>query len=228
MLKNEVYLGHRRENLQYCPPLIDEQLFLSVQTKLSHNIRSDAKRTYLFTGLIECAECQKNLISTLIRRKKGTKEYTYIAYKCRGRVIRECDNVKTATENTVERTLLNYISTQMPEVIVNKKKRAKTFDNQKQRDIISGKIKRLKELYIEGDIDKNTYEKKKRALETELFELIPEQETSIPSEIEQQILDGTFCQQYELMDRLGKRNVWHSIVKKITLDKHKNVRFYFY
>lgn len=227
MLRNERYVGRRKDNNNFCDAIIETELFASVQTKLRRNIRSDATRTYLFSGLMVCAECGKKLTPIMQQTKSRGKVYKYMAYKCRGRVLHECSNPKIILETTAERALLDYVRNDMPDIIIDRRRRAKTADYQKQREAIAKKLTRLKDLYIDGDIDKATYTKRKDSLETELNKITPDDSQKMPEELEKQILDGTFGEKYTALDRAGKRNLWQSMLQQITLDKHKKVRFYF-
>lgn len=230
MLMNELYIGKRRENERYCEPLIEKEVFYSVQEKLKHNIRYDAKRTYLFTGLIYCAECGKNLVGGAKKNvpKKGGKKYIYIKYYCRGSVIRACQNAKTVSENVLEARLVDIFKNEMPEIIMQKRNAKKNDSAELKKKSILKKIERLKDLYVDGDIDKNSYISKKNALESELLSISSESSDLVmPKEMEDLILSGNFEARYQALDRMGKRNFWHSVVRKITLDKDKNVDFYF-
>lgn len=230
MLMNELYIGKRRENQNYCEPLIEKELFSSVQEKLKHNIRYDAKRTYLFTGLIYCAECGKNLTGGTKKSvpKKGGKKYTYIKYYCRSKILRTCTNTKTASENVLEARLIDIFKNEMPEIIMQKKNEKKNDSAELKKKSILKKIERLKDLYIDGDIDKNSYTKKKNELESELLYISYESSDLVmPKDMEDLILSGNFEERYQALDRIEKRNFWHSAVKKITLDKDKNIDFYF-
>ena len=124
--------------------------------------------------------------------------------------------------------MIDIFKNEMPEIIMQKRNAKKNDSAELKKKSILKKIERLKDLYVDGDIDKNSYISKKNALESELLSISSESSDLVmPKEMEDLILSGNFEARYQALDRMGKRNFWHSVVRKITLDKDKNVDFYF-
>ena len=57
MLTNTKYIGEFRDNKNYCPAIIDRDLFFDVQRLLKINIKSGKKHDYIFSGLVVCDDC---------------------------------------------------------------------------------------------------------------------------------------------------------------------------
>jgi DNA invertase Pin-like site-specific DNA recombinase len=89
MLKREVYTGKAHGLDDYCEPIISQELFDRVQLALSRNIKSGQKRTFLFSGLIKCAECGYTYSAQA--KKSGKKDWLY--YRCPKKyneVVKKC------------------------------------------------------------------------------------------------------------------------------------------
>ncbi len=57
MLTNTKYIGVFRDNKEYCPAIIDRELFEDVQRLLKINIKDGKKHDYIFGGLVVCEDC---------------------------------------------------------------------------------------------------------------------------------------------------------------------------
>lgn len=79
---------------------------------------------------------------------------------------------------------------------------------------IENKITRLKELYVEGLIDRNEFDTKYKQLNNQLSEL----DRSEPV-VKQELKDVNFRQMYEMLTKENKRSFWHRFVKEIYHDR---------
>ena len=105
MLTNTKYIGEFRDNKNYCPAIIDRDLFFDVQRLLKINIKSGKKHDYIFSGLVVCDDCDHIMSGCQQRaggrvRADGTRiVYKYSVYRCRQGVnLHRCPNRKLVFE----------------------------------------------------------------------------------------------------------------------------------
>ncbi|MCB6761596.1 hypothetical protein LI088_12030, partial [Adlercreutzia equolifaciens] len=82
-------IGEFRDNKEYCPAIIDHDLFYDVQRLLKINIKSGKKHDYIFSGLVVCDDCD-HIMSGCQQRARGRVRadgtritYKYSVYRCR-------------------------------------------------------------------------------------------------------------------------------------------------
>ena len=208
-LKNMYYVGKHPSGLNdhFCEPIISEEQFNRVQDRLSKNIKSMCKteRVYLFTGLVHCPECGRNMI--------GQKRKNHIYYRCNHAFNNhKCSNTKMINEKIIERVLLEDMDKLMGD---------DTYDldltpekSRRGKIEISNKQNRLKELYVEGLIDRKEFDAKYSKLQAELDALEPEE----PS-VRRELKGVNFRQMYEMLTPENKRSFWHRFVKEIYEDR---------
>lgn len=90
------------------PAIIDKNLFEEVQKKMEKakkiQAAHNAKRIYLFSGLIECGVCGASMVGCL-----GKQKYAY--YRCNNKQrTKQCNN-KDISQNMIE----NYILSELQE-----------------------------------------------------------------------------------------------------------------
>lgn len=220
MLMNEKYIGRMRDNSNFCPPIVSRELFDSVQRKLSINVKSSQKWTYIFSGLIKCGECGRSMGGN--RRKRVRKSHTYIEYqyRCPGHFVggvKRCDNCKVICESQLEKHLLDTIRPQIQGIILEYEvEQAQPKDNKAQVQSVRAKMDRLKELYINGLIDLDEYKVEKEKYDDLIREL--EKETAPPNlDALKDMLKTNIEELYMDMTKEEKRYFWRSIIKEIRM-----------
>ena len=113
ILANRKYIGEYIvdgvEEMSECPAIVDKDLFERVQHKLEeHKLkhrRSKSNHTYLLTGKLLCAECEKSISGTCGTSKTGTRHYYYkCPCGCSGRIN------ANELENTVVEAVENFLT----------------------------------------------------------------------------------------------------------------------
>lgn len=232
-LKETAYIGKYklyRKNIyidNYIPRIMDDNLFYSVQrlikTKEKTSIRTS--NPSLFSGLVFCNLCNNRMCkkqdnrcrNKLIRyccdnasrRKVGSMEY-------------KCDNHKLIREEDIEKYLLDNIIN-LAQKHINKNSIIGTKpvkDNSKEIKQIENKILKLKDLYLDDLIDKNTYKSDYEKLSKQLHELksdieIPEKKDF--SEL-QKIINLDVSKTYSSLSDGEKRTFWINIINKIYIE----------
>lgn len=233
MLQNETYIGRKRDNPDFCEPIISEDLFEDVQRKLSINIKKSQKHTYIFSGLLRCAECGKSMAAHQYTKKRPTKTTHVNAYRCAARYaqggVRNCINTKVITESVLERYLLEHIRPQIKDMILQYEIEQKPVKDHSARiAALEKKKSRLKDLFVNGLIDMDEYKTDREQVEAEISDLATEQprQGSDLSSLKE-LLATDFESLYGTFTPAEKRFFWRSIIKEIRFDRNRNYEIIF-
>ena len=224
LLKRRIYIGEAHGLVDFCEPIVERDVFDRVQIALSRNIKRSQKHTYLFTGLIHCADCGSLMISSC-RNGRGDKS---LYYRCKGHYQKlqdRCVNTKVIYESVLEKMLIDML----PELIVeqvemHKKKTAPVVSYERQKASLEKKIERLKVLFVNEEISLEEYRVDKSTLMKQIAELAPVTPSEPPQAILQ--LQGMDVKAiYETLTKEERRTFWRGIIKDIRFDHDRH--FYF-
>jgi len=226
MLHEKLYTGvydrGGRRNDNFCPPIISNEQFDRVQSLLKRNARSvPSGRTYIFTSIVKCAECDHNLVGLHTR---GITYYRCNQYFQRGR----CQRKKLVREDYIEEWLFNHLAEELErckldwEVKAAKKKKCSVSSTDKA--VIKRKLQKLKELYVNDLIDIEEYKKDYHIYTTALNQL-PEPTNEKPPDFSaiEKLLQNGFKEIYDTLTREEKRTLWRSAIKEIRIDSENNI-----
>lgn len=220
MLKNKKYIGQFRGNPAYCPPIVNMDLFEDVQRKLSMNVRSSQKRTYLFTGLLVCAECGS--------RMSSCRKENYLRYRCQKhycRAVKLCSNGKDIGETVLERYLLSNLIPMLTEYIAKQEEQEKPKDNTKRIKALEKKLDRLKDLYLNEMLTMEELKAEREKILTEIASLQTVAKHDLTAH--KALLEMNVEEYYSTLTSEQKRGFWRSIIDHITFDKNRNITVYF-
>ena len=220
MLSNEKYIGKYRDNLNYCPAIIEKSVFDEAQViRKAGALRSQSSRDdyfYIFSGLVCCPICGFKLGGCSGRNKDHSVFYRY--YRCvRFFNDKTCSNNHYISERKIEKYLLENISEEVAkykvEYELSIKKRKKPPISKRT---IENKLAKLRELYINDLIAMADYKKEYDALNVELkkIETVPEDDEKDFGKLEA-LLSSGFENMYHTLDNKAKRALWHTIIEKI-------------
>ena len=113
--------GYKVENKKI---VIDDETFYTAQNMLAKNIKTSATHTYIFTGLIKCAECG-------MRYSSYSRNGGQHAYRCQKHVRHMgCQNSVTINELKLEEYLLENLEKEFGNFIVEMKaEQLRAMDN---------------------------------------------------------------------------------------------------
>lgn len=226
MLKNTLYKGEYKGVDDYCEPYMTAARWESIQKirKRRNYTPTDASRVYMFSSLLRCKECGKNL--TAFHSTYKGKPYVY--YRCKNYTIyKKCPHKKGTREDVMEKWLLENIADEMSKYVHQVKvENAAPPDTAKKRKSIENKAKNLRELYIDGDIDKAEYTRRKTEYEAQLSAL-PVYEVRNTRDIED-FLNSDWRTLYESLQGHEKRAFWQSIIDYIEIDNEQTKRPHFF
>ena len=212
ILDNERYIGRAHGQDDFCPALISPETFQHTQELLSQRAQRNlarSDRVYLFTGLVKCAECGNRLSAHVVARK-----YTY--YRCtRYEKLHLCPHKKRTSELVLEQWLLENLTSSYKQYNFDLRQRAKAKPIQIDEVKIKRKMEKLKDLYLNDLIDRESYERDYTALRDELRKIYAPKE-QLPEPIDIPAIESALSA-YEWLTREEKKEFWGRIVGEITI-----------
>lgn len=223
IIKNRRYIGEFRGIKNYFPRIIDDETFFEANniSKNKYVKHSKNEVTYLFSGLLRCEFCGRRMASS---HRKNLSNSNY--YICSRR-----ENGKTAqhfakSERKIELALLNEFEKLLNDRILEldkaeRKRNTLSEDNISKIKNLKTKMKRIKNLYIDGFISENEFKSKYSRTEKELLELEMNCSTDIEQKREryQYILDNKILTLYKTFSREQKAIFWRTIIDHIVVHK---------
>lgn len=200
--------GEYRGNPNFCEPIVSAEEFDRLQSLMKKNIKHNTKRTYLFTGLIKCPHCGRNM-SGIANGDPG-KRIKY--YRCRYFWDGNCDFKGHIRESKLEEWMLENIEEDF-KVNVTMKPKEKTEDPKKYKD----RLKRLNEMYLMGNISQQEYKDKSAELQQKIAEI----QKKPP--LKTQNFASNWKDIYALLDDEHKRSFWRNLVTEIAVNEHLQV-----
>lgn len=212
LLDNERYIGRAHGQDDFCPPLISMEQFQQVQELLSQRAQRNlarSDRVYLFTGLVRCAECGNNLSAHVVGQK-------YIYYRCtKYEKLHLCPHKKRTSELVLEQWLLDNLIDSFEAYNLSIGEGVSLARPQVDELKIKRKMEKLKDLYLNDLIDRDTYERDYTALRDELREAnAPPARPPQPVNI---LTLQTALAAYSELSRQNKKEFWGRIVGQITI-----------
>lgn len=221
-LQHSFLVGSYRDNPAYCEPLLDQETFDRLQLMLRRNV-SHKKNDYMFTGLLACPGCGRNLTGVVTPhgyKSKSGKVYTYKKYKCNYHFNqRLCDFKGFVGENNIERQLLSHLE----EFINNVSDVDFVPAGSRPVDIesLQNELDRLNYMWQKGRISMEAYDTQYDELSAQIKkaqEFIPEDNSLLIKRLESIVSDG-WRDVYAKLDEAHRRSFWRSFIEKIYIVK---------
>jgi site-specific DNA recombinase len=185
LLTNAFYIGLVRHGDALFPgqhePIISEELFDDVQAIRARRSRSRggrrrSDRVYLLGGVAVCADCGLGLVAQTSSRpgRRDIAQYLCPAHRrsipCAARPrLTRADVIDAQVGELCKRiTLPDDWRERLEELAGDREARRERADRRRE---LEGKIKRLRQLYIEGDFDKAEYDWQRASLQAQLDDL---------------------------------------------------------
>jgi site-specific DNA recombinase len=219
-LANAHYIGWVRYNDQLYPgqhePIISQGLWEQVQAVAARRrVHRPKQRNrgvpHYMQGLVVCGECGNTVYSEV---KRGRLLY----YRCsaRGKGL-SCSQVYTRAELVDEHLAQIIQRIHLPE---DWRQEAEARANQPQqndiegkRKYLTGKLRRLRDLYVEGDYTKKEYDSEKRRLEADLASIQPTVDIS-----ESAIYIGTVAELWQGATRQQRKQIVRTLFQSVRID----------
>lgn len=221
ILNNTMYYGEYRGNPSYCEPYLSKSEWDALRRRKTIYRSQKFNSEYLFRGLLPCPVCGRNMVGRYHKNGNGGGGHVY--YVCNYRLnLHQCSYDKWIRQDQIESYLLERIKPELDAAQKPKMNLPKKANREKQIKALQAKLERAKNLYIEGDISKADYEKRRDSIRAELGKL-----ESVRSELDyaklDAILNSGWRAMYDLIGPEDKAHFWRTILHhiEITEDGYK-------
>lgn len=211
----ESSMYRRFKSKYYVGPYITEEQheFILAQMK-KHLIPCHNKHIHLFMSLMRCPTCGLALCQgDSNQTRKDGRRVTYLSYRCKN----GCFNM---SEKQIEKQMIDYLDKVIGETDL-RAEIVQIEDRKKGSAEIDKKISRLKDLYIDGDLTKEEYTRKKEALEEKKAEINQKKPSVLPT------LPDNWKEVYAELTKEGKRTFWQRILNHIDVSDKAHLVPYF-
>lgn len=234
-LRNPLFKGQYRDDPDFCTQIIEPERFDHIQLLLSRNVRIRRNRqTYVFSGLLTCAECNHALVgySAYYTTKEGEERATK-TYRCNHYIsTRTCTHSNQMSQKKLEKYLTENIQLAFSDYIASfnvVSSAAKKKDTAAEIARIERKQKKLYNLYMDDLIDAATYKEEYNSFKKQLEELrsIPFSPAVDTRKKTEELLSGDWISVYSSFTDLEKNAFWKSFIDKIVIDVNGNIDIIF-
>ena len=234
-LRNPLFKGQYRNDPDFCTQIIEPERFDHIQLLLSRNVRIRRNRqTYVFSGLLTCAECNHALVgySAYYTTKEGEERATK-TYRCNHYIsTRTCTHSNQMSQKKLEKYLIENIQLAFSDYVASfnvVSSAAKKKDTAAEIARIERKQKKLYNLYMDDLIDAATYKEEYNSFKKQLEELrsIPFSPAVDTRKKTEELLSGDWISVYSSFTDLEKNAFWKSFIDKIVIDVNGNIDIIF-
>ncbi len=230
-MNNPLLKGQFRDDPEFCEPLIDPDRFDRIQVLMKKNLRIRKNhRIFVFTGLVQCAECGGSMPGTSTRPANDEGKYYY--YRClRHYQEKTCPHRGSVSQQHLEEYLIEHIQPELDRYTIQYEIRTaadREKDPEVEKEKIRKKMKKLRSLLLDDLILREDYEEEYRELEERMKKLDHIKVTK-PRSIEQQktILAEGWKEIYKQLKPGAKNAFWKSIIDHIEVDCQQNIEIFF-
>ena len=210
-----------------CPAYITPEQYDQIRRIVDSRAReSNTHNVYLFAGLLSCGLCGARMNSAAPWQKDRIRRIK--SYRC-GRHAQYPDRCPGtyANEQKLEQYLLDQLAALLdPYRTTVRAERSGPPDPGAGIRRLEGRLARLREMYIEGEIDRGSFDLRREALRAELRQLQAEAAKAAPSS-GPLTLPEDWRSAYDGMSEAGKKLFWQKTVSKILIyrDRPPAVQF---
>ena len=213
-LRNRLYIGEYHGIQEFCPALIDAGTFAQAQKVLEGHTRYPrSNNIYIFSGLLRCPACGRILTPSYSR----TKEKVYIYYVCRNSTHNTCSYKTYWPENQIETLLLSALERDLEKYKADIKKTSRTDEEAQDISVEELRVKqeRLKELYVEGLIQRKEFDTRYNDLNTQISSMRPSREISLV--YFKTVSVENLREYYDALDKNARKELWSRILDRVRI-----------
>lgn len=222
ILKCSTYTGEMYGIPDYCPAYISPEQHRKIQTISDSKIIPHQPEPFLFSSMIKCPVCGKNMNGFVKRHHlKSGSVSEYKRYRC-GAKFTEYHNGACISESVVENYLLNHVVEQVQADMLELAQKQKELQKQPDKSAsIRAEMERLNNMYQKGRI-KEAYYDEQYAILSEKLDACPPVNDIIISLEAYKALSGAFSEGWQEMyyglDAAHKKAFWKEIIREINVD----------
>lgn len=230
LLTDTLLYGEYKGVSEYVEPYITKERFDNIQAILKKNARysKNANRIFIFSGLLVCPECGRNLVGNYTRNKVNGGAGTF-SYRCnKYRQEKTCSFDKSTSERIIEKQLINnldkYITDEIIAVENISEKKEQLPDNKKRIEKLKNEMDRLNMMFRKGRIEEEEYDREYFALETELKKIdVVDKPVQRNLEPLKELLASDYKALYDQLDKAHKKAFWRKLIKEFSIDENKKI-----
>ena len=227
-LTDTLLYGEYKGVPEYVEPYITKERFDRIQDVLKRNARvtRSPNRTFLFSGLIKCPCCGKNLSGNYVKLNGG--KYETFTYRCNAaRTQKICSFYNSVSEPKLEKQLLENLE----QYITNEVVRVETINdaqpinsNAIKAEKLKAEMDRLNMMFRKGRIEEEEYDTEYFKLEKKLKEIdTAEAPPARDLDAIKGILETDYRGIYAKLTKENKKAFWRSFVKEFRIDEKKKI-----
>ena len=211
LLHNTMYYGEYRGNPNYCEPYLSKSEWDAIQRIKPVYAKQAHNNLYLFRGLLRCPVCGR----TMNARYKQTGQVYYACQYHLG--YHQCEYSKSHRQDRIESFLLENIKPMLDAANVKPKiSKQNGRKNANRMKSLQAKLERLKNLYIDGDLSKDDYTRKRDSVKAELGKLESDH-SELDYEKLNAILNSGWRSLYDRIDPEDRGHFWRTILHHIEI-----------
>lgn len=226
LTRSETQIRNILRNEKYREALIPIDTFDEVQRVLkSHRMVNERTiHTYMFNGIVYCGLDGSKMYANVSSKQKSGKFYK--RYRCKkGSYGKQCVSIsEIQLEQLVLEELEKLIDNEQEWVVEESKK--EIVDYSKDIKSVKAKIKRLKDLYIDGAIDKDDFNRRLTHLNNDLTHFLEKQSKYTSDDkkaLYSSFKQGKTMDLYKEMDAKQKHRFWRVLIDKIIIYSTTNI-----
>lgn len=221
VLKSPVYTGHKYDVDGYCPAYITMEQFKKIQEISDSKIIPHQVEPFLFSSLIKCPVCGKNMTGFVKRQHlKSGAVSEYKRYRC-GAKFTEYHNGACLSESVVEEYLITHMDEQLQAELLDLLQQQKQLKRGNQSAGIRAELDRLNNMYQKGRIKEDYYDEQYAILSEKLERSRPAADIDA-SLAAVKALSGLLSEGWQEMyyglDIAHKKAFWKEIIREINVD----------
>ena len=222
LLTKEMYSGQFHGNPNFCEGYMTREEWEHLQ-ELKHRVvkTSPRKHIYLFSALVECPVCKKNLtVNSNDKYGKNGFLRRYVYYRCPNEMI-STGHIKKISEKHLEEMFLQNIKPLAEKYIYEAKLKPEKVEKKKDevKEILE-EIDRLNYSFRKKRISTKEYDAEYEDLEKRLARAKKDAPTVKDLSGIEAFLNSGWEQVYENLSREDKRALIRSVVKSMTFDEN--------
>lgn len=229
-LKNTLYKGEYRGDPDFCPPTIPPERFDRIQKLAVRNVRKrHTNQTYIFAGLLVCADCNHYLVGTVTYGKLADgSEKVYKNYRCNQRAqSHSCTHGKHHREELIEEYLLSHIRPALSEYIAHYEVTAAAADKPDPAAEVAKvqrKLKKLYDLFMDDLIGKEEYRCEYEKFQKQLTEIKAKPAAPVRDlSGMKSLLSGDWQDVYSTFSDQEKNTFWKSFIDRIVVHEDNSM-----
>lgn len=222
ILKCPTYTGEMYGIQDYCPAYITPEQFRRIQAISDAKVIPHQTEPFLFSSMIRCPICGKNMNGFVARRPLKSGAVTqYKRYRCGAKFV-EYHGGACLSEKVVEEYLVTHVEEQVRNALLDLEQKRRQAMNHPDRSAgIRAELDRLNSMYQKGRIKEAYYDEQYALLSKKLEECRPAADIDSSLAVYQALSDAFaegWQEIYYGLDAGHKKAYWKEIIASIEVD----------